>query len=139
MRATILMGSVAAIALAMPALAEPDRFEQGNCAGASSAQCIQSQMMEDGNRVSEEEASPSLNTAPGTVGTGTINNTGITSSTGDDDDVGDEIGEEANEIGERVSNTADEAGDEIGDAADEVGDEVGEAADEAGDAIDDAF
>ena len=139
MRATILMGSVAAIALAMPALAEPDRFEQGNCAGASSAQCIQTQMMEDGNRVSEKEANPALNTAPGTVGTGTINNTGISGSTGDDDEVDDEVGEEANEIGEGVSNTADEAGEEIGDAADEVGDEVGDAADEAGDAIDDAF
>jgi len=122
------MGSVAAIALAVPALAEPDRFEQGSCASASSAQCIQNQMMEDGNRISDKQAGRSLNTAPGTVGTGTISNTGITGSAGDDEEVGDAIGEEANEIGEGAANAADEAGDEIGEAADEIGD-----------AIDDAF
>jgi hypothetical protein len=133
------MGSVAAIALTAPALAAPDRYEQGSCVSASSAQCIQDQMLQDGNRVSDKGTNPSLNTAPGTVGTGAINNTSISGSSGDDDEVGEEIGEEANEVGSGIANTADEAGDEIGDAADEAGDAIGEAADEAGDAIDDAF
>ena len=52
MRSAILMGSVAAIALATPALALPDRYEQGYSCTGQGALCTQEQMrLEDGNRV----------------------------------------------------------------------------------------
>ena len=55
MRSAILMGSVAAIALATPALALPDRYEQGYSCTGQGALCTQEQMrLEDGNRFDEK-------------------------------------------------------------------------------------
>jgi hypothetical protein len=114
------MGSVAAMALATPAFALPDRYEQGySCTGRGPI-CTQEQMglFDDGNRFDEKA--------------GNEDRSGSLSAARASDDDGDEVGDE-------ISEAADEAGDEVENAADEVGDEVSEAADEAGDAIDDVF
>jgi hypothetical protein len=117
MRSAILMGSVAAIALATPALALPDRYEQGYSCTGQGALCTQEQMrLEDGNRSSEK---------------GRIDQSSADRSQAD-------TGSNSDEFGENAENTADEAGDEINEAADEAGDEIGNAADEAGDELDEA-
>ncbi len=133
MRSAILMGSVAAIALATPALALPDRYEQGySCAGVL---CTQQQLRgDDGNRFDEKSNGAAINNE---------NSGGVSNQAADRDNSDDNFGDEA---GDAVENTADEAGDEISEAADEAGDaidnaadEAGDELDEAGDAIDDAF
>ena len=55
MRSAILMGSVAAIALATPAFAVPDRYEQGYSCTGRGVMCTQQQLrLEDGNRADEK-------------------------------------------------------------------------------------
>ena len=56
MKSAILMTSVAVAALASPAFAAPDRYEQGSgCIGMSGTECVQTQMrLEDGNRATEK-------------------------------------------------------------------------------------
>jgi hypothetical protein len=116
MRSAILMGSVAAIALATPALALPDRYEQGYSCTGQGALCTQEQMrLDDGNRASER---------------------GIDQSTADRSQA--DASSDSGEFGDSAENTADEAGDEINEAADEAGDEIGNTADEAGDELDEA-
>jgi hypothetical protein len=130
MRSTILMSGVAAAALAMPAFAAPDRYDQGySCSGG--AQCVQQQMrLEDGNR-SMEKSHESVGDRDGTIGGGKTDSRSISAErTGDgDDEIGDEVGDAADDVGDEVSDAADEAGDEIDDAADEVGDAIGDAFD----------
>jgi hypothetical protein len=127
------MGSVAAIALATPALALPDRYEQGyNCSGAL---CPQQQFREDGNRFDEKANDAAINDENGS---GASNQAATRDNDGDDnfgDEAGDAVENTADEAGDEISEAADEAGDAIDNAADEAGDEL----DEAGDAIDDAF
>ena len=124
MRSTILMGSVAAIALATPAMALPDRYEQGYSCTGQGAQCIQEQMrLDDGNRSSEKGIDQS-------------NSGGQAAARSDSDNSDDSFGDE---VGERAENAADEAGDEISEGADEAGDAIDNAADEVGDEIGDAF
>ena len=124
MRSAILMGSVAAIALATPALALPDRYEQGYSCTGQGAICTQEQMrLEDGNRF-DEKGSAAINSE---------NGSGLSSQAANRSDSDDSFGDE---VGESAENTADEAGDEISEAADEAGDEIDNAADEAGDELD---
>ena len=131
MRTTILMGSVAAMALATPAFALPDRYEQGYSCTGRGVMCEQQQMrlFEDGNRFDEKA--------------GDEDRSQSAARTSDNDTFGDEAGDEientADEAGDEISEAADEAGDELENTADEAGDEISEAADEAGDAIDDVF
>jgi hypothetical protein len=146
MKSAILMTSVAVAALASPAFAGPDRFDQGaSCIGMSGAECVQAQMrLEDGNRAAEKPAGAAVGSGDATASTGAIGGTGATafgarSAAADDEDLGDEVGDEAEEIGDEVSDTAEEVGDEVGDTADEAGDDIADAADEAGDAISSAF
>ena len=121
MRSAILMGSVAAVALAMPALALPDRYEQGYSCIGQGALCTQEQMrLEDGNRFSEKARIDQ-------------SNSDRSQAAARAEDSGDSFGDE---VGESAENTADEAGDEIDEAADEAGDEIDNAADEAGDELD---
>jgi hypothetical protein len=129
MRSAILMGSVAAIALATPAFAVPDRYEQGYSCTGRGVMCTQQQLrLEDGNRFDEKSReTPAISNRQSSADE-TQNAARADSNDGFADEAGDEI-----------SDTADEAGDEISNAADEVGDEIGDAADEVGDAIDDAF
>jgi hypothetical protein len=120
MRSSMLLSSVAVAALATPAFALPDRYEQGYSCTGMGFDCLQQEMRhEDGNRAFDKG-----NERP--VGGGAL--AARASDDDDDTDLGDEIGD-----------AADEAGDEISAAADEAGDEISEAADEAGDAIGDAF
>ncbi len=129
MRSAILIGSVAAIALATPALALPDRYEQGYSCTGRGAICTQQQLrLEDGNRFDEKsrETSAAINGGQN----------GVETQSAARADSNDGFGDEA---GDQIENTADEAGDEISEAADEAGDAIENAADEAGDAIDDAF
>jgi hypothetical protein len=123
MRSAILMGSVAAIALATPALALPDRYEQGYSCTGQGPICTQEQMrLEDGNRFDERGNVIDQSNVDRAQAT-------RTDSTDDDDNFGAELGKSA-------ENNADDAGDEISEAADEVGDEIDNAADEAGDELD---
>jgi len=124
MRSAILMGSVAAIALATPALALPDRYEQGYSCTGQGALCTQEQMrLEDGNRFSEKTR----------IDQSSSDRSQAAARADADADSGDSFGDE---VGESAENTADEAGDEINEAADEAGDEIDNAADEAGDELD---
>jgi hypothetical protein len=119
MKSALLLGSVAAAALAAPAFAAPDRYEQHYACTGSSAQCIQDQMTADvGNRATEKTGTP----ASGIDGTGPGGVTRAALGGDDDDEVGDEIGDAAEEAGDEISEAADDAGDEVGDAADEIGD-----------------
>ena len=129
MRSAILMGSVAAIALATPAFAVPDRYEQGYSCTGRGVMCTQQQLrLEDGNRFDEKSHGTSAISNGQSSTDETQNAARADSNDGFADEAGDEIGSTADEAGDEISNVADEAGDEIGDAADEVGD-----------AIDDAF
>lgn len=132
MRSSILLSSVAMAALATPAFALPDRYEQGYSCTGMGINCVQQELRPgDGNRSFDKPGdSTGISGADsGTVGAGGINSgVGLARANDDDDELGNEIGD-----------TADEAGDEISAAADEAGDEISEAADEAGDAISDAF
>jgi hypothetical protein len=138
MRTTILMGSVAAMALATPAFALPDRYEQGYSCTGRGAICTQERLqLEDGNRFDEKARDGGL-----VDGSSSDQSQAAARSTDNDtfgDEAGDEIENTADEAGDEISEAADEAGDEVENTADEAGDEVSEAADEAGDAIDDAF
>ena len=123
MRSALLLGSVAAAALAVPALALPDRYEQGYSCTGMDPLCMQSQLrQEDGNRMDEKAGGLNADRSTGAT-------TAALSGGGDSD----------NELGDEIGDTADEAGDEISNAADEAGDAIGEAADDVGDAIGDAF
>ena len=135
MRSAILMGSVAAIALATPALALPDRYEQGYSCTGQGALCTQEQLrLEDGNRF--DEKGNALNTD--SQGFGQSGSQSAARSDNDDfgGEPGDEIENTADEAGDEIDEAADEAGDEIDNAADEAGDELDEVGDEIGDAFD---
>lgn len=142
MRLSILMGSVAAVALMGPAYALPDRYEQGySCTGLTGVQCQQQQSrLEDGNRGFEKSGT---NVGPsgssGVDANRSLAARGVTAGATDENELGDEIGDTAEEAGDTVSHTANEAGDAISHVAGEAGDAIGDAADEAGDAISDAF
>lgn len=126
MRSAILMGSVAAIALATPALALPDRYEQGYSCTGRGAMCTQQQLrLDDGNRFDERSNEASATT-------GGQDETQSAARSDSNDSFGDEAGDQ-------IENTADEAGDEISEEADEAGDAIENAADEAGDEIEDVF
>lgn len=131
MRSAILMSSVAIAAMAAPAFALPDRYEPDyRCVGTGPL-CVQESLRtEDGNRGDEKSSNVASDEGLGAA---------TAARSGDDDDIGDEIGATADEAGDEISEAADEAGDEISAAADEAGDEISEAADEAGDEIGDAF
>jgi hypothetical protein len=123
MRSSILLSSVAVAALATPAFALPDRYEQGYSCTSMGFNCLQQEMRhDDGNRAFDKGNEGAV----GAIGGG-----GLAARAGDDDDDAD--------LGNEIGDAADEAGDEISAAADEAGDEISEAADEAGDAIGDAF
>ena len=135
MRSAILMGSVAAIALATPALALPDRYEQGYSCTGQGALCTQEQLrLDDGNRFDEKSRA---STVGGGHGGADETQSAARADSNDSfaDEAGDEIESTADEAGDEISESADEAGDEIENAADEAGDEL----DEAGDEIEDAF
>lgn len=135
MRSAILMGSVAAIALATPAFALPDRYEQGYSCTGRGAICTQQQLrQEDGNRFDEKSNETSA-AVSGRQDDETQSASRADSNDGFADEAGDEIENTADEAGDEISEAADETGDAIDNAADEAGDEL----DEAGDAIDDAF
>ena len=130
----ILMTSVAMAALAAPAFAGPDRYDQGlGCDSMSNAMCVQQQLkLDDGNRIGERtnETATGVNGAGGTGGA-TLS-ASRPSDTGNDETFG-------GEVGGSVAHAEDEAGDAISNTADEAGDTIGHAAGEAGDAISDAF
>ena len=135
MRSAILMGSVAAIALATPALALPDRYEQGYSCTGQGALCTQEQLrLEDGNRFDEK------GNALNTDGQGFGQAGSQSAARSDNDDFGgepvDEVENAADEAGDEIDEAADEAGDEIESTADEAGDELDEVGDEIGDAFD---
>ena len=112
MRSAILMGSVAMVALATPAFALPDRYEQGYSCTGRGAMCTQQQLrLDDGNRSDEKGRATSA------ISNGQSNADESQSAARADRD--DNF---ADETGDDIENTADEAGDEISDAADEVGD-----------------
>lgn len=138
MRLSILMGSVAAVALMGPAYALPDRYEQGySCTGLTGVQCQQRQSrLEDGNRGFEKSGT---NVGPSGSSGVDANRSLVAGGVTDENELGDEIGDTAEEAGDTVSHTANEAGDAISHVAGEAGDAIGDAADEAGDAISDAF
>jgi hypothetical protein len=138
MKATILMTSVAAAALAAPAFAAPDRYEQGHSCTGMGSHCIQEQMrLEDGNRLDEKPGNAAA--INGSDQDGTPSGTLSASRGEDDDSFANEAGDVAHDTGDEVSLAADEAGDEISNAAEDVGDEVGGAADDVGDAVSDVF
>jgi len=111
MRSAILMGSVAMAALATPALAGPDRYDQGYSCTGQAAECIQQEMrLEDGNRFDNKSPeATAINSDEGAIGEA---QTAASADDTDDDD----------NFGAAVDDAADEAGDEISDAANEVGD-----------------
>jgi len=131
----ILMTSVAMAALAAPAFAGPDRYDQGlGCDSMSNAMCVQQQLkLDDGNRIGERtnETATGVNGAGGTT-TGATLSASRPSDTGNDETFG-------GEVGGSIAHAEDEAGDTISNTADEAGDAISNAADEAGDAIGDAF
>jgi hypothetical protein len=138
MRSAILMGSVAAIALATPALALPDRYEQGYSCTGQGALCTQEQMrLEDGNRF-DEKGSSAVNSNNQGFGQSDGSQSAARANSNDSfgDDPGDEIENTADEAGDEIDEAADEAGDEIENTADEAGDELDEVGDEIGDAFD---
>ena len=130
MRSAILMGSVALVALAGPAFALPDRYEQGySCTGAG-VMCTQELMREDGNKF-DDKAVDAAATGEGALNTTSTDRSLAAARTTGDDNFGSSAADE-------VENTADEAGDEISEEVDEAGDEIENAADEAGDELDEA-
>jgi hypothetical protein len=143
MRSAILMGSVAMVALATPAFALPDRYEQGYSCTGRGAMCMQQQMrLDDGNRFDEKGRSSAINGEANGFGSSDSARSQSAARDRDDsfaDEAGDEIEATADEAGDEISGVADEAGDEIENAADEAGDEVSDAADDVGDAVSDAF
>jgi gas vesicle protein len=139
MRSAILMGSVAMVALATPAFALPDRYEQGYSCTGQGAMCTQQQLrLDDGNRAEEKARAAAVDT-DGSIDQSGTERSQAAARTDNDDNFGDEAGDEientADEAGDEISDTADEAGDEIENAADEAGDEISDAADEVGDAF----
>jgi hypothetical protein len=150
MKSAILMTSVAVAALAAPAWAGPDRFENGCTAGVNSAPCIQQHLTNNGGKPGPSSNNGAVNGGAGIGGLGGAANAARTGDSNNDetlgneigdtaDDAGDTISHTANEAGDTISHTANEAGDAIGDTADDTGDAIGHAANEAGDAIGDAF
>lgn len=136
MRSAILMGSAAMLALAAPAFALPDRYEQGYSCTGMGAQCVQERLrLDDGNRSDDKSGGLDGNS----VTNGAIGPTSAARSSDDENEIGDEIGDAADDTGDEISAAADEAGDEIGNAADDAGDEISDAADDVGDAVGDAF
>jgi hypothetical protein len=134
MRSAILMGSVAAVAFATPALALPDRYEQGYSCTGQGAQCTQEQLrLEDGNRF-DEKGNTAVSSENQGFGQSSGDQSQAAARTRSDDDFGgqpaDEVESAADEAGDEIESTADEAGDEIENAADEAGDEIDDAADE---------
>jgi gas vesicle protein len=140
MRSVILMGSVAMVALATPAFALPDRYEQGYSCTGQGAMCAQQRLqLDDGNRTDEKARAAEVNPDGSIDQSGTERSQAAARTDNDDsfaDEAGDEVENTADEAGDEISDTADEAGDEIENAADEAGDEISDAADEVGDAFD---
>jgi hypothetical protein len=134
MKSAILMTSVAVAALAAPAWAGPDRFEQGCRYGVSAAPCVQQNLTNHGGK--PRQSGPNGGLSGGALG-GFGNTAAVsrTSQSNSDDSLSDEVGDTANEAGNAINHTANEAGDTIGHAADEAGDSIGHAANEAGDAF----
>ena len=128
MKSAILMTSVAAAALAVPAWAGPDRFEIGCTAGANAAPCVQQQLTNDGGAGPVSHSDTIGSNGAGLGGFGSTAAAARVGNSSDDDSLANEVG-----------NTADEAGDTVSHAANEAGDAIGHAAGEAGDAIGDAF
>lgn len=133
MKSAILMTSVAVAALAAPAWAGPDRFEQGCRYGVSAAPCVQQNLTNHGGKPGQSAPNGALG---GFGGTANVARSGQSNS---DDSLSDEVGDTANEAGDTIAHTANEAGDTISNTADEAGDAISHAASEAGDAIGDAF
>jgi len=144
---TILLASVAAAALAAPAWALPDRYEdQAGCVGVSGAGCAQEASLNNqGDRPSESagdrteiastESGQEIDEGLRDLG---IERAALSRQDIEDDGVEDntdEIGDTAEEVGDEAEDVADD----VADAASDFGDEVGDAADDVGDAIDDAF
>lgn len=139
MKSAILMTSVAVAALAAPAWAGPDRFENGCMAGVNSAPCIQQQLTNDGGAGPVSRSDAGGSNGAGLGGFGSTAAAARIGNSNDDDSLANEVGDTADEAGDTVGHAASEAGDAIGHTADEAGDSIGHAADEAGDAIGDAF
>ena len=139
MKSAILMSSVAVAALATPAFAGPDRFENGFTCGMSSAQCVQEQLMvEDGNRLTEKSVSDTSAISSGLNGS-TATRPAETAALRSSATLSPSTSNGDNDLNDEIGDRADKVGNEIGDAADEAGDAISHAADEAGDAIGDAF
>lgn len=137
MRSAILMGSVAAIALATPALALPDRYEQGYSCTGQGALCTQEQMrLDDGNRF-DERGNVAVDSENQGFGQQNLGESQAAARARSGDNFGEPLGDDDDdEVGDEIENTADEAGDEISNAADEAGDEISDAANEVGDFLD---
>jgi len=139
MKSAILMTSVAVAALAAPAWAEPDRFENGCMAGVNAAPCVQQQLTNDGGAGPVSHSATDGGTGAGLGGFGSTAAAARIGNSSDNDSFGNEVGDAADEAGDTVGHAANEAGDAIGHTADEAGESIGHAADEAGDAIGGAF
>jgi hypothetical protein len=135
------MSSAFMAALATPAFAGPDRYDQGySCIGVGQ-RCVQQQMsLEDGNRAFEKGDASLSNRGDGigiehsitAARTDNHNDDTVADKVGDNidaaaDDAGDAIGEAANDTGDAISNAADDAGDALGEAANDIGDEIDDA------------
>ena len=142
MRSALLMSSALMMAVAAPAFAAPDRYDQGYSCIGMGQRCEQQQMrLEDGNRA-VEKSHDSLSNRSDRIGAGGALTAARTDSSNDDtvaDEVGDNIDEAANDAGDAIGEAANDTGDAIDNTADEAGDAIGEAANDIGDEIDDAF
>jgi hypothetical protein len=136
------MSSAFMVALAAPAFAGPDRYDQGYSCSGFGQRCVQQQMrLEDGNRAFEKSDGALSNRGDG-IGAGRSITAARTDNHNDDtvaDEVGDNIDAAADEAGDAIGEAANDTGDAISNAADEAGDALGEAANDIGDEIDDAF
>jgi hypothetical protein len=135
------MSSAFMVALAAPAFAGPDRYDQGYSCTGWGERCVQQQMrLEDGNRAFEKGDASLSNRGDGigversiTAGrSDNHNDETVADEVGNNidaaaDDAGDAIGEAANDTGDAISNTADKAGDALGEAANDIGDEIDDA------------
>ena len=138
---SILVGTVAAAALAAPALAAPDRLEQSSACDAMAAgarfECMQQLRTDDPHRASDSttNAAPVGDVSGSAVSSGINGSSGVAASR----TIGVGSGEDNSNSRSSIGDAADEAGESIGEAADEAGDAIGNAADEVGDEIGDAF
>src|SRR5689334_14760070 len=142
MRSALFMSSALMVALAGPAFAGPDRYDQGYGCTDYGQRCVQQQIsLEDGNRAFEKSDGALSNQGDG-IGVGRSLTAARTDIHNDDtvaDEVGDSIDSAANDAGDAIGEAANDTGDAISNAADDAGDALGEAANDIGDEIDDAF